>query len=274
MLPLWKGIKSLQNDCILYCICITLYVIHPSSTSSGSKPLIHTAAIPPSLPSFLPRSDDCEGRDGEYRQDETQQQLFITHCWRGWLLREEERWKAKKEEHERKGGDAGDWSFFLMHSESADEEYNLKEAARQKEIYYRENESERKEGEREGWTHRGNPVDMSEIEYLKGNFHVIVVDVLTILNVNCICRSKNVQLHPILAVKNDNLLLTVKVQRREKQQQPQRGSLFSLWSCDLPAQWSHRMNAAFSHNTNPLMIFTLIIAAKEIQLNAWRSDLI
>lgn len=53
-------------------------------------------------------------------------------------------------------------------------------------------------------------MDTSEFEYLKGNFHVIVADVLTILNVNCICRGKNVQLHPILAVKNDNFPLTVK----------------------------------------------------------------
>lgn len=47
-----------------------------------------------------------------------------------------------------------------------------------------------------------------QFEYLKGNFHVIVVNVWTILCVNCIRRGKNVQLHPILAVKNDNFLLT------------------------------------------------------------------
>lgn len=35
-----------------------------------------------------------------------------------------------------------------------------------------------------------NPVDTSEFEYLKENFHVIVVDVLTIFNVNCICGGK------------------------------------------------------------------------------------
>lgn len=46
-------------------------------------------------------------------------------------------------------------------------------------------------------------MDTSEFEYLKGNFYVVVVDILTILNLNCICRGINVQLTPILAVKND-----------------------------------------------------------------------
>ena len=53
-------------------------------------------------------------------------------------------------------------------------------------------------------------MDTSQFEYLKGNVHVIV-DVLTILNVNCICEGRNVQLNLILAVKNDNFLFTVKV---------------------------------------------------------------
>lgn len=57
---------------------------------------------------------------------------------------------------------------------------------------------------------RGNPRDTSQFEYLKENFHVIVVAVLTILNVNSTCSGKNVQVHQILAVKNDNFWLPVK----------------------------------------------------------------
>ena len=56
-------------------------------------------------------------------------------------------------------------------------------------------------------------MDMSQFECLKGNFDVIVVDVWTILNVNCICRGKDVQLHPTLAVQNDNFLLTIEFKR-------------------------------------------------------------
>lgn len=53
-------------------------------------------------------------------------------------------------------------------------------------------------------------MDTSQFEYLKGNFNVVVVGVLTVLNVNCICGGRNVQLNLILAVKNDNFLFTVK----------------------------------------------------------------
>lgn len=83
-------------------------------------------------------------------------------------------------------------------------------------------------------------MDTSEFEYLKGNFHVIVVDVLTILNVNCICRGKNGPLHPIQAAQNDDFLLAVRFRQVKvsQSQQSRRDNVFSLGNTDLPGSSS------------------------------------